>query len=352
VEVGGRLGRGPRVGSGGVERHAKRGGRPADRRAGVPLPGAPAASAPARLSGASCARSGHRLLLLAAGADVEEPCPLVGRGPSGGARLYIWRDTLRLARGHWAVGTGPETFTAEFARVQSAKLARAYPDFHHESPHNIFLDALAAQGLAGPVILLLLCGLAFRSRTARAGLSRGWRGRWGRPLPARWPASSFIASLRRRLCTFWLPPDCWLHWSRRRTVKPLTEPRASASGRASRSPWPSPRCSSCLPFAWRPPTGLSPKSRDTLTTAACHRRSGSTRRCSGGSLPGRTSSCGTRAACSTSRAGSGAVPRVCRPTARLWTPPSVQPGPPKSPTTPSTTWRRTTLGGTTCRRQS
>jgi O-antigen ligase len=95
--------------------------------------------------------------------------------PLGGARLFLWMETLRMSGAHWAAGTGPETFTAQFARVQSAALARAYPDFHHESPHNMFLEALAAQGIAGPVILLLLCGLVFcaaaRARSREPRLS-------------------------------------------------------------------------------------------------------------------------------------------------------------------------------------
>jgi hypothetical protein len=40
-------------------------------------------------------------------------------------------------------------------------LAQEFPDFYHESPHNIFLDALTAQGLPGLSILLLLSGLGF-----------------------------------------------------------------------------------------------------------------------------------------------------------------------------------------------
>src|SRR5438128_12283638 len=59
-------------------------------------------------------------------------------------------------------GYGPETFTAEFPRWQSLDLARAYPDFAHESPHNIFLDALVAQGIPGLLLLMAACGLGFR----------------------------------------------------------------------------------------------------------------------------------------------------------------------------------------------
>jgi hypothetical protein len=51
-------------------------------------------------------------------------------------------------------------------------LAAAYPDFEYESPHNMFLDALAAQGIPGFAALVALCaaGLvaAFRARNAES----------------------------------------------------------------------------------------------------------------------------------------------------------------------------------------
>ena len=74
--------------------------------------------------------------------------------PAGGARLWLWRDAWTLARGHWAQGIGPESFVREFPRVQSVDLSRRYPDFYHESPHNIVLDVLAAQGAPGLILLL------------------------------------------------------------------------------------------------------------------------------------------------------------------------------------------------------
>jgi hypothetical protein len=56
-------------------------------------------------------------------------------------------------------GFGPETFVTEFPRFESVELARAYPDFYHESPHNIFLDPLTSRGLIGLFPLVALCGL-------------------------------------------------------------------------------------------------------------------------------------------------------------------------------------------------
>ena len=83
----------------------------------------------------------------------------------GGARLWLWRDSLSMARGRLLMGYGPETFGLEFPRFQSVELARAYPDFYHESPHNIFLDALVSEGIPGLCILIgfiVLAGFAAR----------------------------------------------------------------------------------------------------------------------------------------------------------------------------------------------
>lgn len=81
--------------------------------------------------------------------------------PWGGARPLLWRDSLRMGMARPLAGHGPETFTAAFPHYESQALARAYPDFAHESPHNIFLDALAGQGVAGLALLLAWCALGF-----------------------------------------------------------------------------------------------------------------------------------------------------------------------------------------------
>jgi O-antigen ligase len=84
--------------------------------------------------------------------------------PWGGARPLLWRDSLAMGLSHPLLGFGPEVFTAEFPRYESENLARAYPDFAHESPHNIFLDALVSQGLPGLLLLGLLLAQGFRTR--------------------------------------------------------------------------------------------------------------------------------------------------------------------------------------------
>ena len=81
--------------------------------------------------------------------------------PAGGARLLLWRDSLTMAAARWLTGYGPDTFTGVFALHESAQLARAYPDFYHESPHNILLDALVSQGVAGPLLLVALAASGF-----------------------------------------------------------------------------------------------------------------------------------------------------------------------------------------------
>jgi hypothetical protein len=63
-----------------------------------------------------------------------------------------------MALSHPLLGTGPETFLASFGRYESEDLAKLYPDFHHESPHNLALDALTSAGLPA---LLLLAGWAW-----------------------------------------------------------------------------------------------------------------------------------------------------------------------------------------------
>jgi hypothetical protein len=76
---------------------------------------------------------------------------------SGGARLFLWRDTARMAAARIAGGYGPETFSNQFPRHQSIELARAYPDTYQESPHNVFLDVLVSQGLGGLAAFAALC---------------------------------------------------------------------------------------------------------------------------------------------------------------------------------------------------
>ena len=78
----------------------------------------------------------------------------------GGPRLLVWKDTLGLLRSRALTGSGPETFTVVFPRVESRELYLVYPDFQQESPHNVFLDAAVAQGIPGLLELLFAAALA------------------------------------------------------------------------------------------------------------------------------------------------------------------------------------------------
>jgi tetratricopeptide (TPR) repeat protein len=63
---------------------------------------------------------------------------------------------------HPVFGTGPETFSVAFPQAQSPDLSRAFPEFYHESAHNIFLDAGESEGLPGLLFLLAAVVYAFR----------------------------------------------------------------------------------------------------------------------------------------------------------------------------------------------
>jgi O-Antigen ligase len=106
--------------------------------------------------------------------------------PWGGARLLLWRDSLRMGLARPMAGYGPETFRAAFPHYESVALARAYPDFAHESPHNIFLDALVGQGIAGVLLLAAWCAL---------GLAAAWKIRRQHPDLAAGLAAALAAGI-------------------------------------------------------------------------------------------------------------------------------------------------------------
>jgi O-antigen ligase len=95
-------------------------------------------------------------VLSPAGARVRARIHWSGDDRLGGARLLIWRDSLKMASNHPITGFGPDTFALIFPRYESTSLARAYPDFYHESPHNVLLDELTAKGSPGLFLFLAL----------------------------------------------------------------------------------------------------------------------------------------------------------------------------------------------------
>jgi hypothetical protein len=94
-------------------------------------------------------------------------------------------------------GFGPEVFSATFPRFQSRELARAYPDFAHESPHNMFLDALDSQGLPGLACLIAFCGI---------GIVSSWRGK--QP----WTLAALVAGIVAQQFTVFTIPTALLFY--------------------------------------------------------------------------------------------------------------------------------------------
>ncbi len=91
-----------------------------------------------------------------------------GDEPLGGARPLLWRDSLHMASARPLTGFGPETYLTAFAPWQSEDLSRLFPDRHHESPHNLALDALTSLGIPGLLLLMGWGVLAWRAyATAR-----------------------------------------------------------------------------------------------------------------------------------------------------------------------------------------
>ena len=117
--------------------------------------------------------------------------------PWGGARPLLWRDSLRAGLARPVLGYGPETFTAVFPRFESRELARAYPDFAHESPHNIFLDALVSEGIPGLLLLMAWCTF---------GLAAAWRIRAKHPTISAALAGALAAGIVSQLFTVFILP--------------------------------------------------------------------------------------------------------------------------------------------------
>jgi O-antigen ligase len=150
--------------------------------------------------------------------------------PLGGARTLLWRDSLSMVSHRWIAGYGPETYSSEFPRFQSVGLERAFPDFYHESPHNLFLDALAAQGVIGLAPLLALSGLA---------LCAAWRGeRWH----AFAGAALAAALVSHQFSVFTVPTALYFY----ATLAVLAAPSGGKPG-----------CDLARPWAWAAPVAVS-----------------------------------------------------------------------------------------------
>ena len=82
------------------------------------------------------------------------------------ARVYVWRDSLRLIANHPLLGTGPETFPIAFPQFESTELAQYAPDNYVESPHNVFLDYIADAGLPAGIGFIALIIIAWKRYSA------------------------------------------------------------------------------------------------------------------------------------------------------------------------------------------
>jgi len=96
-----------------------------------------------------------------AGGRLRARAHWIGEERLGGARLLLWRDSAKMAGARPFTGFGPDNFAAEFPQFESPALARAYPDFYHESPHNIWLDTLTGEGALALLAQLMAVALAF-----------------------------------------------------------------------------------------------------------------------------------------------------------------------------------------------
>ncbi len=132
--------------------------------------------------------------------------------PWGGARLLLWRDSLSMAASRPLTGFGGEVFTAAFPRFESVELARAYPDFAHESPHNMVLDAWISQGIPGVTALVALCGL---------GICWSWRER------RMWLLAALTAGIAAQQFTAFTIPTALLFYAAVALSSPVSDARAS-----------------------------------------------------------------------------------------------------------------------------
>jgi O-antigen ligase len=128
--------------------------------------------------------------------------------PRGGARIDLWRDSLAMSLHRLPTGFGPEVFTAQFPHYESKELAEAYPDYAHESPHNMFLDALVGQGILGFAMLAALCVLAL----ARA--------------PSPWVMAAIVAGIVAQQFTVFTIPTAVLFYATLAFSAGAPEPRA------------------------------------------------------------------------------------------------------------------------------
>jgi hypothetical protein len=124
-----------------------------------------------------------------------------------------------MSLAHPLTGDGPEVFTADFPRFESAALASKLPDFEYESPHNMFLDALTAQGVPGFLLLAAICVYGFQSvnRTRNSH--------------TRWLAAALAAAIVSQQFSVFVLPTAVLFYATVALLLPRADPPATASHR-------------------------------------------------------------------------------------------------------------------------
>jgi len=178
----------------------------------------------AAAAGVICAVLFATFVLSPAGQMLRNRVVWVADDLSGGGRLWLWQGALRMTLDYWAAGAGPETFSNAYPRYQPVELARAYPNFYHESPHNIFLDAATAQGAPGLAVALLLAGLP---------LVAAWRLR-SKKSATGFLAASFAAGLvSQQFLVFTAPTALYFYFVAALVVASVVPDEASVAERAS-----------------------------------------------------------------------------------------------------------------------
>ena len=141
----------------------------------------------------------------------------------GGARLWLWSDSLRMGVSHWATGTGLETFSSEYPRYQSIGLAQAFPNRYHESPHNMFLDAFTGQGMWGLAVLASL---------AAVGVFSAWRAKQRDFSVSGYLAGSLVAGIWANQFLAFTVPTALYFYAGAALLVAMMNPRSRLQGKS------------------------------------------------------------------------------------------------------------------------
>lgn len=96
-------------------------------------------------------------------------------GGSAGARLEIWKSTVRMVSDRPMLGTGPGRYLYVYPSYETARHAELEPGTRADQAHSVPLHAAATLGVPAALVGLLLLAVAFVSAAteARRGSIRG-----------------------------------------------------------------------------------------------------------------------------------------------------------------------------------